>query len=199
MGITRGPSAPPILRLAHPQVFASYLQKVGTPTDRLFARVGLPVYCDDPMAFVTIRQSWALFDAAARLEDPFVGWHVGRYFGDRGITRKLLARLEGAPTLYRALHDFVKLVSGEASLLELGILERPDEVLFCTQYSTIKDWPGYSTSQAYQLEAYVDLVGTISGPTGRPARSASSTPWSRLSRRSIFRTRGFARISRWAI
>jgi AraC-like DNA-binding protein len=168
VGIKKDLSALPILRLAHSQVFASYLQKVGTPIHRLFARVGLPVYCDDPRAFVTIRQSWELFDAAARLEDPYVGWHVGQYFGDSGITRNLLSRLEGAPTLYRALQDFVKLVSTEASHLELGILERPDEILFCTQYSTIKDWPGYWTSQAYQLEAYVDLVRQYVGPNWAP-------------------------------
>jgi AraC-like DNA-binding protein len=126
------------------------------------------VYCDDPRSFVTVKQSWALFDAAARLEDPFVGWHVGRYFGDSGITRNLLQQLEGAPTLYRALYEFVRLVGTEASHLELGIQERPDEILFCTQYSTIKDWPGYSTSQAYQLEAYVDLVRQYVGPDWAP-------------------------------
>lgn len=168
VGITRDPSAPPILRLAHSEVFASYLQRVGTPTDRLYARAGLPVYCDDPRAFVTIKQSWAFFDAAAQLEDPYVGWHVGQFFGDSGITRNLLRRLEGAPTLYRALTDFVRLISSEASHLELGILGRPDEILFCTQYSTIRDWPGYSSSQAYQLEAYVDLVRQYAGPNWAP-------------------------------
>jgi AraC-like DNA-binding protein len=176
MAIHHDLAAPPILRLAHPQVFASYLDSVGYPSHRLFSRAGLPVYCDDPRSFVTIKQSWALFDLAARQVDPFVGWHVGRYFGDGGITRGLLRRLQGAPTLYRGLHDFVRLVSSEASHLELRILERPHEILFCTQYSTIKDWPGYATSQAYQLEAYVDLIRHYVGTAWAPREIGIELP-----------------------
>jgi hypothetical protein len=33
----------PLIRLAHPLAFAALLQKVGTPTDPLFRRLGLPV------------------------------------------------------------------------------------------------------------------------------------------------------------
>ncbi len=79
------------IRLAHPQVFASFLEKVGAPTHRLYGPLGLPVYCDDPKALVPLKQGWALFDAAARLEDPFLGWHVGRFYGDSGINRGLLS------------------------------------------------------------------------------------------------------------
>jgi AraC-like DNA-binding protein len=126
------------------------------------------VYCDDPKQFVPLRQSWALFDAAAQLEDEFLGWHVGRFFGDSGITRTLLRRIEGAPTLYRALQDFERLVSSEASHLEIRVVERPSEIRFCSQYSTIKDWPGYASSQSYQLEAYVDLIRHYAGPDWAP-------------------------------
>lgn len=172
----RDSSAPPILRLAHAQVFASFLEKVGTPTHQLYRRTGLPVYCDDPRSFVTLKQSWELFDFAARMEDPFLGWHVGQYFGDSGIILGLLKRIESASTLYRALHEFVRLISTEASHLELGILERPDEILFFTRYSTIKDWPGYSTSQAYQLEVYVDLVRHYIGPDWAPREIGIEQP-----------------------
>lgn len=168
MAIQEHSSNPPIIRFAHPQVFASFLEQVGTPIQRLYSRAGLPVYSEDPKSFVTIKQGWAFFDSAARCVDPFVGWHVGRFFGDNGITREVLKQIEGAPTLYRALHYFLQLVSTEASHLELGILERPDEILFTTQYSTIKDWPGYSTSQAYQLEVYVDLIRQYAGPDWAP-------------------------------
>jgi len=158
MGTSTQTSTPPLIRLAHPQAFAAFLQEIGTPTDRLFRRVGLPVYCNDPMAFVPLRHAWSLFDAAAQLEDPQLGWHVGRFYGDRKLSASFLRKLETAPTLYEALKRLVRMISAEASHLQLGVLERPNDILFHTQYSTIKDWPGYEGSQAYQLEVYLDLI-----------------------------------------
>jgi AraC-like DNA-binding protein len=158
MGTSTRPSTTPLIRLAHPQAFAAFLQEIGTPTERLFRRVGLPVYCDDPMAFVPLRHAWSLFDAAARLEDPQLGWHVGHFYGDRKLSASFLRKLETAPTLYEALKKLVRMISAEASHLQLGILERPNDILFHTHYSTIKDWPGYEGSQAYQLEVYLDLI-----------------------------------------
>lgn len=158
MGTATRPSPTPLIRLVHPQAFATFLQEIGTPTDRLFRRVGLPVYCDDPTAFIPLRHAWALFDAAAQLEDPQLGWHVGRFYGDKKLSAPFLRKLETAPTLYQALKRLVRMISAEASHLQLGILERRDDILFHTQYSTIKDWPGYEGSQAYQLEVYLDLI-----------------------------------------
>jgi AraC-like DNA-binding protein len=50
------------------------------------------------------------------------------------------------------------MVSAEASHLQLGIRERQGDVLFYTHYSTMKDMPGYTNSQGYQLPVYVDVV-----------------------------------------
>jgi len=158
MGTSTRSSTTTLIRLAHPQAFAAFLREIGTPTDRLFRRVGLPVYCDDPTAFVPLRHAWSLFDAAAQLEDPQLGWHVGRFYGDKKLSAPFLRKLETAPTLYQALKRLVRMISAEASHLQLGILERRDDILFHTQYSTIKDWPGYEGSQAYQLEVYLDLI-----------------------------------------
>ena len=176
MTVSKNSSAPPIIRLAHPLVFASFLAGVGTPTHRLLCRVGLPAHCEDPRAFVSLKQAWKFFDAAARLEDPFLGWHVGRFYGDSGITRGLLNRIESGPTLYRALHNLLQLISSEASHLELGILERPDKILFFTRYSTLKDWPGYSSSQAYQLEVWIDLVRHYVGSDWAPREIGIESP-----------------------
>ena len=139
MGTATRPPTTPLIRLAHPRAFAAFLREVGTPTDRLFRQVGLPVYCDDPTAFVPLKQAWALFDAAAQLEDPLLGWHVGKFYGDNKLSAGLLQRIEHAPTLYQALKSLVRLISAEASHLELGIRERRDDIVFYTRYSTIKE------------------------------------------------------------
>jgi AraC-like DNA-binding protein len=144
--------------MGHPLAFATFLQHIGEPTERLFNSHGLPALCDDANAFVPLRSAWGFFDACARIVDPMVGWHVGRYVGDQNLGRGLLRELEHSPTLYQALQLFVRLVSAEASHLQLGIIERRDDILFYTHYSDMKEVAGYTSSQGYQLEIFVDLV-----------------------------------------
>ena len=62
----------------------------------------------------------------------------------------------------------IRLISAEASHLQLGILERRHDILFYTHYSNMKEVTGYSASQAYQLEAYVDLVRHFVGKNWVP-------------------------------
>jgi len=150
---------PPIMRLAHPLAFAAYLRHVGAPVAGYFRRQGLPALCRDPNVFVPVKKAWALFDDAARREDLDVGWHVGRFVGDHKLNAGLLQKLENAPTLYQALQKFIRLVNTEASHLRLGILEERDRILFYTAgYSAFANEVGFSGSQAYQLEVYLDLI-----------------------------------------
>jgi len=151
-------SAPPIIRMGHPLAFAAFLEHVGAPVERHLRAQGLPVYCDNPDDFVPLRAAWSFFDATAQSEDPALGWYVGRFVGDRNLNRILLQKLENAPTLYQALKRFIRIISAEASHLELGILERRHDILFCTQYSNMKGEAGYTSSQSYQLLIFVDLV-----------------------------------------
>lgn len=143
--------------MAHPLAFAAFLRHIGAPADRHLLRGGLPAFCDDPEQFVPLRRAWAFFDAGAQSEDAMLGWHVGRFVGDRNLNGGLLRKLEGAPSLYEALKRLVRLVRAEASQLQLGILERRRDILLFTHY-TAKEMAGYSSSQAYQLEVYFDLI-----------------------------------------
>ena len=158
MGTFTKASGPPLMRLAHPLAFATFLRKVGAPTEPHFRRAGMPVLCDDANRFVPLLTAWAFFDSTAQQVDPMLAWHVGRHHGDHGLNAALLRKLETAPTLYRALHRLVRLITSESSQLKLRILERRDDILFCTQYSDLKEMPGYASSQAYQLEVYLDVI-----------------------------------------
>ena len=124
MGAAVNVSAPPVMRLAHPLAFAAFLRHVGAPVDLHLHRQGLPVFCNDPDQLVPLRRAWAFFDAAAQSEDALLGWHVGRFIGDLNLNLGLLRKLENAPSLYEALKRLVRLVSVEASHLQLGIRER---------------------------------------------------------------------------
>ena len=154
--------------MGHPLAFAAFLEHVGAPAERLLRRRGLAVFCDDPDDFVPVRQAWSFFDDVARSEDPMVGWHVGRFVGDHGLSRRFLRKLENAPTLYAALKRFVRLSSSEASHVHLGIVERKHDILFFTHYPTMKGVPGYELSQSYQLGIILDLLRHFLGRSWVP-------------------------------
>jgi len=162
--------------MAHPFAFSAFLHHIGAPVDRHLTSQGLPLYNDSPDSFVPLRRAWAFFDAAAQAEDPTIGWHAGKYVGDHNLNHNLLQKLVTAPTLYQALKTLIRMVSAEASHLELGIVERPDDILFFTRYSTLKDWPGYASSQAYQLEVYLDLMRQFLGRHWVPAEIGIEYP-----------------------
>lgn len=151
-------SSTPIARIAHPLAFGAFLEEVGAPVHRHFRRQGLPFFCDNPDNFVPLRRAWSFFDAASRAEDLSLGWHVGRFVGDHNLSDSLLRRLETAPTLYQALKTFIRLASSESSDLQLGILERRDDILFFTNYPDMRNVRGYHAAQAYQLSVYIDLI-----------------------------------------
>jgi AraC-like DNA-binding protein len=158
MGTSLERSTTPIIRLAHPLAFAAFLRHIGAPVERHLRSQGLPVLCDSSDVFVPLRRAWGFFDTAAQSEDPMLGWYAGQFVGDHNLHSAFLSKLETAPTLYRALKRLIRMVSSEASHLQLGIVERRDDILFYTHYPTNKDMPGYSSSQAYQLEVYLDLI-----------------------------------------
>ena len=80
------------MRLAHPLAFSAYLRHLGAPVAGYFRRQGLPALCRDPNVFVPVKRAWALFDDAARREDPDIGWHVGRFVGDHNLNAGLLQK-----------------------------------------------------------------------------------------------------------
>jgi AraC-like DNA-binding protein len=148
----------PLLRLAHPMAFFTFLHHVGAPVERHMRRHGLPVLCDDPDVFVPLARVWSFFDTAARHEGPMLGWLVGAHIGDHNINAGLLRKLETAPTLLQALRGLMRMVSAEASDLDIGIHERRDDVLFCLHYAGMREAPGHMISQAYQIEVVIDLI-----------------------------------------
>ena len=155
---TKKQTLPPMIRLAHPMAFMAFLHHVGAPVDHHLRRHGLPVLCNDPDAFVPLPKVWSFFDAAARREDPMLGWLVGAYVGDHNLNAGLLRKLETAPTLLQALRGLARMARAEASDIHLGIHERREDVLFYTHYSGLKQVPGYTISQAYQLGVILGLI-----------------------------------------
>ena len=167
-GAHQNRSAPPIVRLAHPLAFCSFLQEVGVPVERRLRQQGLPAFCLDPDSFVPLARVWSFFDVAARLDDPMVGWFAGQHVEDQNLNSRLLNKLEHAPTLYQALHRLVRMASAEASHVQIGVHERRDDVLFCTCYPGRGEEPGYVQSQFYQLQVLLGVVRHFVGRQWMP-------------------------------
>lgn len=154
--------------MAHPLAFVAFLRHVGAPAGKYLRLQGLPALCEDPDLFVSLERTWAFFDSASRSVDPMLGWHVGKFAGDRNLNAVLRRKLEQAPTLYRALQELVRLARSEASEVQIGIGERRDDIILHTQYPERKGAPGYSMSQAYKLGVFIDLIRHFAGERWMP-------------------------------
>ena len=157
-----------VIRLAHPFAFSGFLNHIGAPVAGYFRRQGLPALCEDPNVFVLLHKAWRLFGDAAAREDRMVGWYVGQYIGDHNLNGGLLKKLEDSPTLYRALINFIEMVSAEASHLQLGIRKCLTGIRFFTHYPGMSEEIGYHVSEAYQLEIFIDLIRHFAGRNWGP-------------------------------
>jgi AraC-like DNA-binding protein len=157
-----------VIRLAHPLAFSGFLNHIGAPVAAYFRRQGLPELCEDPNAFVSLHKAWRFFGDAATREDQMLGWYVGQYIGDHHLNGGLLKKLEDLPTLYQALIKFSKIISAEASHLQLGIRKRLTDIQFFTHYPGMSGETGYHVSQAYQLEIFIDLIRHFAGRNWAP-------------------------------
>jgi AraC-like DNA-binding protein len=138
--------------------FTAFLRHVGAPVERYLRSQKLPVLCNDPNMFVPLARAWSFFSTTARHEDPMLGWLVGAHAGDHNLNAGLLRKLETAPTLFQAFQKLVQMANSEASHIQLGIHERRTDVLFYTHYSGMREVPGYSTAQAYQIGVILGLI-----------------------------------------
>ena len=157
-----------MLRMGHPIAFTAFLRHVGAPVERYLRSQKLPVLCNDPNMFVPLVRAWSFFEAASRYEDEMLGWLVGAYAGDHNLNLGLLQKLEAAPTLFQAMQWLVQMSRTEASHIQLGILKRRTDVLFYTHYSGMREVPGYSTAQAYQIGVMLGLIRNFLGQHWAP-------------------------------
>jgi AraC-like DNA-binding protein len=169
-------SMPRLIRWAHPLGFAASLKETGVPVEKYFRKHGLPTLCEDPDVFLPLLKVWSFWDEVAHQDDPLLGWRVGRIFGEQLLSGSFLQQLEQATTLYQALQTCIRLIKTEATHLQLGILERPDDILFYTHYPDLKGAPGHAISQAYQLEVYLTILRLFLGRDWLPEEIGHETP-----------------------
>jgi len=167
---------PPLVRHAHLMAFESLLCQHGSPVDRYLHRHGLPLLCDNPDTFVPLLRVWSFFDMVARHEDSEIGWLVGAHVGSHNLNADLLRQLDSAPTLLQALCRLVRMVSAEATDIDIGIHERRDDILLYTHYQGMREAPGYMISQTYQLGVFLGLIRHFLGRRWLPEKIGVESP-----------------------
>ena len=169
-------STPPLLRYAHLMAFESLLLQNGAPVEHYLHRNGLPVFCEDPDAFLPLSKVWSFFDDVTRHEDPEIGWLVGRHVGDKKLSAKLLREVESAPTLFLAMSRMIQKISTEATDIEIGIHRHRNDYFFYMHYPGMSGLSGYTTSQTYQISFFIGLIRHFLGQHWTPDQIGIESP-----------------------
>ena len=154
--------AVPLLWLGHIMAFTNYLNAIGAPFERHLERNLLPVTCHDPDCYVPVIRAWAFFESITKIEDPMLAWLVANSAEKHNLSTDLLQKMDTSPSLYRALHTLLAVIKSEATALQMGVVERHDDILIFTRYPGISNEPGYHqaiTGQFYVAILVASLVG----------------------------------------
>ena len=158
----------PLLRMGHLLAFVQVLRDLGVPADRYMLTHGLPVSADEPGGYVPVARIWAFLNNVAQDQDSLFGWRCGVAMGDRPLEPSLRDLVKSAPSLYEALLRFTGLVKAEATHLQVSLRGHFLDVLICVSYPGMRDIPGHSISQAYQLGVILGIIRQFLGPDWMP-------------------------------
>jgi AraC-like DNA-binding protein len=154
--------------MGHLLAFIEVLRRLGVPADRYLLAHGLPVAANETVGFVPVARVWAFLNDVAQDQDPLFGWLCGIAMGDRPLEPSLRELVESAASLYEALLRFTGLVRAEATHLQVSLHGRGPDVLLRVCYPDMREIPGYSVSQAYQLGVILGIIRHFLGPDWMP-------------------------------
>jgi AraC-like DNA-binding protein len=160
----------PLIRFSHSLAFIGYLRKFGAPAEKYLGMSRLPTLCQESDYLVTIPRFYAFLEAATHGEDPLLGWMVGDHVGGLQFSSPMQRRLESAPSLLAALQSLVQLINSESSDIDVGIIQRRDDIVLYTHYLDVgaRELPGYRVAQAYQISVFMGIVRMFLGEEWRP-------------------------------
>ena len=188
-----------LLRAGVFQIFVNYLDKIGTPTTKLFRRSQLPVFgLEDPYAFLPRHQVFAfLFEAARRDGIENLGWLVGEQTDLKDL--QALGRLVSqATTLYEAITVAIRVIRIFNSQECFWLGERGDQAWLGQQFTQL-DGDSHHASH-FSLTLMLKLIRQVAGQNWHPQEMYSQTPYLgkisnlSLSEARIDNTQGFSAI-----
>ena len=160
----------PLIRSDGALGFVEFLADAGVPTERLWARTGLPpraLFEPDRLIPLQLANRF-IQDAATDQGLPDLGLRVARRSGLERGGGKFGARVRRAPTLYKAFHTACVTVSTHNSGARYWLVEEGASVRFCRRFRGQEG--DFRQSDLLLVALMIDLVRAVAGPQWRPAR-----------------------------
>jgi AraC-like DNA-binding protein len=157
----------PLIRSCALQAFISYLDQIGTPTEKLLQRSLLPLFAlEDPYAFLPRHQVFAFLDEVARREGiENLGWLVGEQTDLKEL--QAFGRLiSQATTLYEAIAVAIRFMGIFNSQECLWLGERGNQAWFGQQFTKL-DGDSHHASH-FSLTLMLKLIRQVAGKNWHP-------------------------------
>lgn len=165
-----------LIRACTLQAFVSYLDQIGTPTEKLLRRSPLPVLAlEDPYAFLPRYQVFTFLDEVARREGiENLGWLVGEQTEIEGLQAfgRLICQ---TTTLYEAITVTIKMIRLFNSE-ECFWLGTKDNQAWLGQQFTQLDGDSHHASH-FSLTLMLKLIRRVAGKNWHPQIIYSQTPY----------------------
>ena len=158
----------PVMLFGQTYAVRRFLDRVGTPTERLLQKAGLPVFCERVDAVVPLYSGWSFYDSVDRLDVDGLGWLAGQWARDEYLSPALLVQLRRAPTLSVALDRLARVATVQNSHIKLGVIETDEDVLVWIRNTVGNSVAGYHCSQALALTALLYIVRHFLGEDWLP-------------------------------
>ena len=160
----------PLIRASQIKPFSEFLNRLGTPVERLMKQARLPVFAvDEPDTLISYYSLFKFIEAAALSEGiQDFGLRVAQEsrIDDIGAFGKLLV---SSPTLYKALERTSKMIAAHSSESRFWLTELEDDVWFCRK--GFNRMPlGQVYDEHYTLMFMVNMVRLAAGPGWWPRK-----------------------------
>lgn len=161
-------NAIPLVRASAVLPFVKFLNRIGSPTDRLLNQAKLPIFSlDDPEALIPLYQTFAFVEQAARIEKiELLGILVGQQtqIADLGLFGHLLQQ---SLTLYDLLRTVERMIHAMNSTERSWLVEEGERVWIHHEFtfsSTIK----HQQARLYTVLLYLKAIQLATGRGWRP-------------------------------
>jgi AraC-like DNA-binding protein len=168
----------PLVRHAHLKPYEDLLRSIGAPVERYLERVRLPVRHEATTEYVSNRGYFQFVGLAAREQGiADLGYQACLHVGRTRLRRQLVERMEQSPTLYRALEVFCGDLHADATQIRVGLVERPDCILFWQRSAPEAGDVGWDISEQLVISIVIDIVRLFAGKGWSPSMIRSRAPF----------------------
>jgi len=164
------PSLLPLSRATTLIPFLRFLDERHAPVDQTLEQEYLPPSIrEKPECYVATRLNWHFVDRMARQENiEDLGLQVGHRAGVSIFGKRLHTRLERAPTLADALHEYCEHVKLESTGMRCWVTIDDEEARLCLRETFGPATSGYGQHEWLGLMSMVTVAQLFSGPTWEP-------------------------------